>query len=251
MRGMRILGILGPVTEAERREIELDGRRVSYTLRRSARARYLRADIGLRTGLRVTLPEGLNEARVEAFLRARRVWVVRALARLERLAALIPDRPLDHGTSVPYLGSSLTLNISHGSPARVERLGDSLIVHAPRRTRAAVHAALEQWYRREAARVLGEHAHDLALCHSLDFNRIIIRDQKRRWGSCSANGTLSFNWRLMLGPGSVARYLVAHELSHRAHPDHSRRFWAKVGELCPDFREQERWLKKNGVSLVL
>src|SRR4029078_7234401 len=61
-----------PVPALERREIELDGRRVSYMLRRSARARYLRADIGLRTGLRVTLPDGLNQARMEAVFRSRR-----------------------------------------------------------------------------------------------------------------------------------------------------------------------------------
>lgn len=237
--------------DQERREIDLEGRRVSYTLRRSARARYLRADIGLRTGLRVTLPDGLSESRVETFLQSRRVWVLRALKRIERLSTLIPDRSLEHGTTVPYFGAPLTLNLSNGSPARVGRLGDSLIVHTPRRTRAAVHAALVAWYRTEAARVLGAYAAELAARHKLHYRRIIIRDQKRRWGSCSASGTLSFNWRLMLGPESVARYLVAHELAHRAHPDHSRRFWAKVAELCPDFREEERWLKKNGVGLVL
>jgi predicted metal-dependent hydrolase len=251
MRGIRIFGILSAVQQMEVREIQLDGRCVSYTLRRSARARYLRADIGLRTGLRVTLPDGLNEARVEHFLRARQVWVLRALGRLERLAALIPDRSLDHGTSVPFLGASLTLNLSHGPRARVGRLGDSLIVHTPRRTRSAVHSALVDWYRGEAARVLGEVARGLAARHGLDYKKIIIRDQRRRWGSCSSSGTLSFNWRLLLGPESVARYLVAHELAHRVHPDHSRRFWEKVAELCPGFREQERWLKKNGVALVL
>lgn len=251
MQGERIFGILGAVQDAERREIELEGKRVPYTLRRSARARYLRADIGLRTGLRVTLPDGLNEARVEVFLRSRRVWVLNALRRLERLAALIPDRTLDHGTTVPYLGSELVLNLSVGSPARVGRLGDSLIVHTPRRARAAVRAALVDWYRAEAARVLGDRARELGERHQLGFRRIIIRDQKRRWGSCSASGTLSFNWRLMLAPESVAAYLVAHELAHRAHPDHSRKFWEKVAELCPGFRQEERWLKKNGVGLVL
>ena len=251
MQGFRNFGILGAVQDLEVREIELDGRRVSYTLRRSARARYLRADIGLRSGLRVTLPDGLGEARIESFLRARRVWVLRALSRLERLAALIPDRSLEHGTSVPYLGALLTLNISTGRPARVGRLGDSLIVHTPRRSRAAVHAVLKEWYRQEAARILGEQARALAERHGLDFRKIVIRDQKRRWGSCSSTGTLSFNWRLMLAPESISRYLVAHELSHRAHPDHSRRFWENVAQLCPDFRIQERWLKKNGVGLVL
>jgi predicted metal-dependent hydrolase len=234
-----------------RREIEIEGRRISYLLRRSLRARYLRADIGLRTGLRVTLPEGLNEARVDQFLRSRRRWLLRALTRLERLASIIPDRSLDHGTDVPYLGQVLRLNVSLGRPARVGRLGDSLIVHAPRRTRSAVRAALEGWYRGEAARVLGELARELGRHHGLDFRKIVIRDQKRRWGSCSPAGTLSFNWRLMLAPPEVPRYLVAHELSHVAHPNHSRRFWEKVAELCPGFREQERWLKRNGVSLVL
>ncbi len=234
-----------------RREIEIEGRRIPYLLRRSVRARYLRADIGLRTGLRVTLPEGLNEARVDAFLQSRRTWLLRALSRLERLASIIPDRSLEHGTTVPYLGRLLTLNLSIGPRARVGRLGDSLIVHTTRRTRTAVRAALEHWYRGEAARVLGDHARELSWRHGLDYKKIVIRDQKRRWGSCSPTGTLSFNWRLMLAPAEVAVYLVAHELAHRAHPDHSRRFWDQVGKLCPGFREQEHWLKRNGVSLVL
>ena len=233
------------------RKIELDGRVVAYTLLRSARARYLRADIGLRGGLRVTLPEGLNESRVAAFLKSRRRWVLRALDRLAKLAAVIPDRTLDHGSAVPFLGKSLTLNLSTGSPTRVGRLGDSLIVHTSRGSRAAVHAALKLWYRSEAARVLGDFARDLSAKHHLDYKKVVIRDQKRRWGSCSASGTLSFNWRLLLGPEAVARYLVAHELANRAEPNHSRRFWLKVAELCPDFREQEKWLKKNGVGLVL
>lgn len=251
MRGNTNFGILVGMAEAVRKEIELDGRRVSYLLRRSARARYLRADIGLRTGLRVTLPDGLNEARVESFLRSRRRWVLGALSRIEGLAALIPSRTLEHGTTVPYLGATLTLNVSAGRKSSVGRLGDSLIVHVRRTTRASVHAALEAWYRVEALRVLGGFARELGARHGLDFRKIVIRDQKRRWGSCSSKGTLSFNWRLMLASEGVVRYLVAHELSHRAHPDHSRRFWAKVAELHPGFREQEHWLKKNGVGLVL
>lgn len=237
--------------EEQRREIELDGRRIGYVLRRSVRARYIRADIGLRTGLRVTLPEGIAETRALAFLRSRHVWVIRALGRLARLAALIPLRTLEHGTTVPYLGTTLTLNLSIGSPSRVGRLGDALIVHVPRRTRSAVRDALEAWYRGEAERVLGGLVAELCSRHQLSCRKIVIRDQRRRWGSCSSTGTLSFNWRLMLASPEIAHYLVAHELSHRVHPDHSRRFWEKVAELYPGYREQERWLKKNGVSLVL
>lgn len=234
----------------ERREIQLDARRVRYTVRRSARARWLRARIDLRTGLSVTLPDGLDEARVEPFLRSRRRWILRVLKRFDRLAPLIPERTLAHGTTVPFLGRELTLNVGVGEP-RVGRLGDSLIVHVRRRTPGAVRRALTEWYLREAHRELTERAHALAARHGLTFRKVVVGDQKSRWGTCYENGTISFNWRLLLAPEEVADYLVAHELAHRAVPDHSPRFWAKVEELCPAYRERERWLRRFGVGLIL
>lgn len=232
------------------REIDLDGRRVVYTLRRSDRARWIRAEMGLRTGLVVTLPARVEEAAVEPFLRSRRRWIVRVLKRFERLARIIPDRSLGHGTTVPCLGRELRLDLSIGEPA-VGRLGESLIVHVRRRTRGSVERALRDWYRVEADRVFSAWARDLGVRHGLAFRKIVVGDQKTRWGTCYANGTLSFNWRLMLGPEAVARYLVAHELAHVAEPSHSKTFWSKVGDLFPGWREQETWLRKYGASLVL
>lgn len=83
------------------------------------------------------------------------------------------------------------------------------------------------------------------------FNRITIRDQKTRWGSCSARGTLSFNWRLMLAPPAVLDYVVVHELCHLTHMDHSKAFWASVEHVCPDYRIHRKWLKEHGQELVL
>ncbi|HLF94445.1 MAG TPA: SprT family zinc-dependent metalloprotease, partial [Planctomycetota bacterium] len=227
---------------AETREIDLEGRRVAYALRRSGRARWLRAEVGLRTGLRVTLPAGLDESAVPPFLRSRRRWILRVLKRFERLASIVPDRKLRHGTTVPCLGRDLTLDLSVGEP-RVGRRGETLVVRVPRRTRRAVADALGSWYREEAAREFGAWARELAGRHGLSYRKVVIGDPKSRWGSCFTDGTLSFNWRLMLGPEAVARYLAAHELAHRAVTDHSPRFWAKVGELCPSWREQESWLR--------
>ena len=234
----------------ESREIELDGRRVAYALRRSGRARWIRAEIGLRTGLRVTLPASMDGAAADTFLRSRRRWLFRALRRFERLAAIVPDRPLTPGSVVPFLGRELTLDLSPGDPC-VERRGDSLIVRVPRRRRGPVAAALESWYRGEAALAFEAWTRELGGRHGLSVRKIVIGDQKRRWGTCYSNGTLSFNWRLMLAPEAVARYLAAHELSHVAVPDHSPRFWSKVAELCPGWRESESWLRTLGASLVL
>ncbi|MCD7723935.1 MAG: M48 family metallopeptidase [Clostridiales bacterium] len=83
------------------------------------------------------------------------------------------------------------------------------------------------------------------------YRRITVRDQKTRWGSCSAKGTLSFNWRLMLAPPAVLDYVVVHELCHLTHMDHSPAFWQAVGEVCPDYRACRQWLKEHGQELVL
>ena len=83
------------------------------------------------------------------------------------------------------------------------------------------------------------------------YQRITIRDQKTRWGSCSARGTLSFNWRLMLAPPAILDYVVVHELCHLTHMDHSPAFWQAVEAVCPDYRDSRKWLKEHGQELVL
>ena len=83
------------------------------------------------------------------------------------------------------------------------------------------------------------------------YNRITIRDQKTRWGSCSAKGTLSFNWRLMLAPPAILDYVVVHELCHLTHMNHSAAFWQAVAEVYPDYHTARKWLKDHGHELVL
>lgn len=83
------------------------------------------------------------------------------------------------------------------------------------------------------------------------YARIAIRDQKTRWGSCSARGTLSFNWRLMLAPPAILDYVVVHELCHLTHMNHSAAFWQKVESVYPDYRTARKWLKDHGHELVL
>ena len=83
------------------------------------------------------------------------------------------------------------------------------------------------------------------------YARLAIRDTRSRWGSCSARGTLSFSWRLVLAPHTVLDYVVVHELCHLREPNHSRRFWRLVGDLRPDYRLPRRWLRDHGWELHL
>ena len=83
------------------------------------------------------------------------------------------------------------------------------------------------------------------------YTRITIRSQKTRWGSCSAKGTLSFNWRLMLAPPAILDYVVVHELCHLTHMNHSPAFWQTVEKAFPDYKNARKWLRDHGNELVL
>ena len=83
------------------------------------------------------------------------------------------------------------------------------------------------------------------------YNKIYIRDQKTRWGSCSSKGNLNFNWRLIMAPLFIMDYIVVHELAHLVHPNHSRDFWKLVKKIVPDYKEKKEWLKIYGNSLSI
>lgn len=78
------------------------------------------------------------------------------------------------------------------------------------------------------------------------YNRIFIKEQKTRWGSCSSLGNLNFNWKLILLNEELLDYVVVHELAHRKQMNHSPAFWAEVERILPDWRERRRWLREKG-----
>jgi predicted metal-dependent hydrolase len=109
--------------------------------------------------------------------------------------------------------------------------------------------ALEEHLRALARRELAERAEELARQHGASVRRVVVRNQKSRWGSCSVRGTISLNWRLVQVPETVRDYIILHELTHLRHLNHSARFWAAVEKVCPDYRAAETWLKKNSADV--
>ena len=103
-----------------------------------------------------------------------------------------------------------------------------------------------QSLRQRAGFLLGERTVLYAERMQVSYGRITIRDQKTRWGSCSAAGNLNFNWRLVMAPGEVLDYVVVHELAHRKEMNHSRKFWAEVKNVLPDYEKRRKWLKEFG-----
>jgi predicted metal-dependent hydrolase len=108
---------------------------------------------------------------------------------------------------------------------------------------------LERWYRAQAAGLIGERAAALSAQMCVAYRRLTIRGQRTRWGSCSAKGNLSFNWKLMMAPQPVIDYVIIHELAHLKHMNHSKGFWDLVARHCPRWRERRKWLKEHEMRL--
>lgn len=102
---------------------------------------------------------------------------------------------------------------------------------------------------KKAHRIFPERCAYYAERIGVDYNRITIRGQKTRWGSCSAKGNLNFNWLLLLAPPEVLDSVVVHELCHRKEMNHSKRFYEEVYRVFPDYDKWNRWLKENGDRL--
>ena len=101
----------------------------------------------------------------------------------------------------------------------------------------------------QAKKIFPERTAYFAERMGVTYNRITIREQKTRWGSCSSAGNLNFNWKLVLMPSELLDYVVVHELAHRKEMNHSPRFWAVVEKELPDYRERREKLKKMGKQL--
>lgn len=110
---------------------------------------------------------------------------------------------------------------------------------------------LEKRYREAAKEYIPKRVDYFIALTGGSYERITVRGQKTRWGSCSSRGTLSFNWKLMLAPPAILDYVVVHELCHLTHMNHSREFWQAVERVLPDYKERRRWLREHGDELHL
>jgi len=224
---------------------------VEYTVRRSDRARRLRIVVAPE-GVEVVLPQRMALRHVGPFVEEKRAWIERTLRAYRAAEEALPPLVAADGGSAPYLGRDLPLRVKV-EPERtrpgVSRRGGALHVGVSEPGPEAVREALRRWYIRRA-RVEVTARLDAATARAgTRWGRLQIRDPRTRWASCSPGGSMSFSWRLMLAPEEVLDYVVEHEVAHLDVLDHSRRFWRLVAERCPDYEEQERWLRVYGPGL--
>ncbi len=110
---------------------------------------------------------------------------------------------------------------------------------------------LEDWYLKESIKILKARTEELAQQMRVQPYGITVKNYKSKWGSCTANNKISYNWRIIMAPDYIIDYLIVHELSHIIEPNHSKNFWYQVRHYCKDFQKKRKWLRENGHKLVL
>jgi predicted metal-dependent hydrolase len=207
----------------------------------SPRARRYLLRLDTDGAVRLVIPRRGSRTEAMRFLDRSRDWLERRVAAWRSREHL--RQPWNDGASLLYRGEPVRLHVaSDRSGVTLSFADQSLPAGAPA---ADYRGPIQAHLRSLAEGALPPRARELARLHGITIGRVTVRAQKTRWGSCSARGTISLNWRLIQAPPFVQDYLIIHELMHRRQMNHSARFWKLVADACPNWREAESWLKKT------
>jgi predicted metal-dependent hydrolase len=216
--------------------------RLTVRWRRSLRARRVSLRIDSRAGeVVVTLPPRAGRRAGLALLTTHAAWVA------QRLAALSPGIAFAPGVEVPVGGAPHVIrHLETGRGGAWIEGGAILVTGDP----AFLPRRVADCLRAEARRRIADLAQRHAAAIGIRPRAIRIKDPSSRWGSCAPDRTLAFSWRLVMAPGFVLDYVVAHEVAHLAEMNHSARFWAHVARLTPHCDAAQEWLRAHGPSLL-
>lgn len=241
-----------PLPEGVRlRRITLKAGTLDYRLKRSSRRTIGFCIDG--TGLAITAPRWVTIADIETAILDKQTWIVNKLTewqtRVEQRA--LPRIEWKDGAQFPYLGK--TIHVALGAAASLSFDDATSLLSLPLPAHAdaqQIKDRVQGWLQSEAKRIFGERLVVYAAKLGVEYHAYALSSAATRWGSCSSDGKIRLNWRLIHFPLSIIDYVVAHELAHLREMNHSPRFWQTVESIFPEFREARHTLKHHPPDLL-
>lgn len=238
---------------ATQHQIQLGGRRVEYQVVRSRVARKLRVRVGP-NGVEVVQPAARNGEEVSAFLDRNEAWILDQLRRVERLRTV--RRPAQRRVGeILFRGEPTPVRVETTETRTrgniVGLIHGEIVVRRGAGSQTPAARSLENWLRKQARTEIERQLAVVTARLQRHAQRVYVMGQRTKWGNCSARSNLSFNWRLILAPDFVLRYLVTHETVHLAIPDHSAKFWLTVQSLCRETERAKQWLCSHQSQLTV
>ncbi len=222
---------------------------MDYSIRRSTRARHVWLRLSASGELVVVLPQDYSERRVPELVERHRAWLERTASRLEAKRTALESKasaPLPDVVELSAVGESWMVEYRPTSSSRVtatEQPGQRLILSGDKASRDACRDALLRWLRGRAKAVLEPWLRELALETGFTAGPVVVRSQRTRWASCSRQGAVSLNVRLLFITPELVRHVMLHELCHTVRMDHSKQFWGLLEKHDPDWQSHRRLVR--------
>ena len=219
------------------KNIAYNGHKIPLRLRYNAKAKRIILRVDQETGgAIISLPRHASETEAISLVNERIDWIV------DKISEFPPKITLTDGQSLTLMGQHITIRHRPDLKMGVQLIGSEMIASG---MREHLHRRIVDWLKKYTKGIITPRANNMASQLECKINRISIRDTKSRWGSCSSQGNLSFCWRLIMTPEWVLNYVIAHEVSHLKHMDHSPEFWKIVGTFGVKPKQARLWLNQN------
>jgi len=193
----------------------------------------------------VTVPYFYPTKKIDKILKEKEDWIRQHQLQIQLKQKQINPADKD---SYLYLGRPYPLELGINQKNIIE-FSDKFYLGSTNKKYAKQY--LTSWYRQQARKIITERVNHYSRISGLHFQSVKITTAETRWGSCSSEKNLNFNWKLIMAPLPVIDYVVAHELAHLEELNHSRNFWGKVRKMYPLYRQYRTWLKRNGSMLTI
>ena len=193
----------------------------------------------------VRCPMRASKGEIEAFVKKNHKWIQERLA--EERAYDKQKLRIADGGAIFFRARELSIIFKEGRKERILINGDKLIIQNHKLNSDKARTQLEKYLTQKATEYIIPRAEALAKYLGVDkkITEIKLRKTKSKWGHCTSNGVIQYNWLIMLAPYSIIDYMITHEVCHMLHMDHSRRYWDLVESICPQYLQYIEWLKKH------
>jgi predicted metal-dependent hydrolase len=237
--------------------IEFGNRKINFEIKRGKRKKSVAIQVNPMATVTVFSPWHIDDEKIRMIVRKKVGWIIQKQEQIKNNRDSNPVKEFVSGESFPYLGRHYRLKVikaSSDTEINCRLVNGRFLVEVNGNSggkgdRVAVKRNLIKWYLEHAKEKIGERVNRFAPLIGKRPASIKIKNQEKRWGSCSRGGIIRFNWKIVMAPISVMDYVIVHELCHLIYPHHSTHFWHKVQSIIHDYKKRRDWLKKSSLKM--
>ena len=202
----------------------------------------------------ITVPDHLSEDEIEKVIKKKKPWILKKKALNNEVRKPAKDKEYVSGEAFSYLGRNYRLKVTYGEFSPVTYIDARLMVGVDQDATVNIQnkhikESLIAWYKNHALTKFKQRSKKYEALLGVSPKAVKLGNLKSQWGSCHQDKTIVFNWKVIMAPMGIVDYVVAHELCHLIHHDHSKAFWNLLGRVIPDYAERKDWLRINGSLL--